>query len=86
MTNALQSVRLGTLQNAVVDVPVQPGIATAQTGLGSGALVTPSTPVQSLQVFARRVGGQGTAFTAPITVTDACGAWQTFAGGGAGVP
>jgi hypothetical protein len=82
--NLIQGVRLGTLQNAVVDVPAQPGVP-AQNGLASGATVALSGPVPSLQVFVRRVSGSPASFTAPMTVTDVCGDWQTFAGGGAGV-
>jgi hypothetical protein len=81
---------LGTLQHAVVDVPVQVGVPAAQNGLGSGAQVSPSGPVASLQLFVRRVQPPGVptpvAFTAPLTVTDACGTWPTFAGGGVAVP
>jgi CSLREA domain-containing protein/uncharacterized repeat protein (TIGR01451 family) len=85
-SNTLQKVQVGTLRNAVVDVPAQTGVPTAQTGLGSGAVITPSVPVSVLVVFVRRVGGPGTAFTAPMTITDACGTWPTFAGGGTNVP
>lgn len=84
-TNRIQAVRLGTLQNAIVDVPAQPDVP-AQNGLGSGASIALSGPVTSLQVFVRRASSQPAAFTAPMTVTDGCGAWPTFAGGGAGLP
>jgi hypothetical protein len=82
--NAVRTVQLGTLQNAVVDVPSQSSVAAAQTGLGSGATVSLSGPVQSIQLTVRRVAPG--AFTAPLTLTDDCGPWQTIAGGGAADP
>lgn len=85
--NAIQGVQLGTLQSAVVDFPVQAGVPAAQNGLGSGAQVGLSGPVASLQMFVRRVPPGGTMpFMAPLTVTDTCGEWKTFAGGGTSVP
>jgi len=88
--NQIQAVRLGTLQNAAVDVPVQPGVPAAQNGLTSGAQVGLTGPVASLNLVVRRVPPPGittpVAFTAPMTVTDGCGAWPTLAGGGTGVP
>jgi hypothetical protein len=82
--NALRAVQLGTLQNAAVDVPAQSGVAAAQTGLDSGAPVSLGGPVASVQLIVRRVAPG--AFTVPLTITDECGPWQTFAGGGIGVP
>jgi hypothetical protein len=82
--NVIRAVRLGTLQNALVDVPNQPGVTPAQNGLGSDAQIAMSGAAQSLQFFVRR---QATgAFTVPLIVTDDCGAWSTLAGGGTAVP
>jgi hypothetical protein len=82
--NPIQAVQLGTLQNAAVDIPVQSGVPSAQNGLSNGSQVNLSGPVPSLQLFVRRVAPG--AFTAPLTVTDGCGPWQTLAGGGTDVP
>ena len=62
-TNAVQSVRPGTVPNAVVEgTPVISGLDAS---------------------FVLRRTGPG-AVTLPFTVTDACGEWRTFVGGGAG--
>jgi VCBS repeat-containing protein len=73
--NRLQSITFGTLQNAVVTLNGET-IANGQTvTLPAGSMA------QSFTV--RRVEA-GRPATVPLTVTDQCGSWPTFVGGGAG--
>ena len=79
--NSIRGVRLGVdgrpLSNAIVDVAGGPN------GMRDGAHYTPSAPTHRLQLTIRRATpGQPT--VVPIVVTDACGPWETFVGGGTG--
>jgi hypothetical protein len=47
----------------------------------SGQTITLGTGITSQQFFVRRTNA-GVASTVPLTVTDVCGAWPTFVGGG----
>lgn len=76
--NALQEVRITSTTNAVVDVPNGPQGA-------SGVVVLPLAPGALTSQFTLRRSAVG-AFKANLTVTDGCGAWPTFVGGGTGVP
>jgi subtilisin-like proprotein convertase family protein len=71
--NRLQSVRLGTLRNARVDV------AGGSSGLTSGATASLNGASSAL-LLVSRVGAGGV--TVPMTITDGCGDWTTFVGGG----
>src|SRR5262249_17115145 len=73
--NRLQSLRVGTLRNARVDVGGGP------SGVAAGTTVTLSGG-NSVLLFVSRVGPGGV--TVPLTITDGCGDWSTFVGGGAG--
>jgi len=78
---SLASVRFGTdtrpMLNAVIDLP------NVGTGMTSG--FTHVLPQATSQVtFSFRQGVTGQAVTVPLIVTDGCGAWTTFVGGGAG--
>jgi hypothetical protein len=76
--NALQVVQVRGVSNAVIDVPNGP------TG-AAGALTVPvQSGGQVAQFFVRRTAPG--AFRADLDVTDACGPWRTFVGGGTGVP
>jgi hypothetical protein len=73
--NTLQSLRVGALTNARIDIQggpvgVQPGLTVPLNGSSSTVLL----------VSRLAPGG----VTVPHTVIDACGDWQTFVGGGAG--
>lgn len=73
--NGVRSVRITRADNGTVDIG-------AQTGLGAGAVVNVPFTTTSLTVFVNRtVSGSPT--TVHFQVTDACGSWQTFVGGGA---
>jgi hypothetical protein len=74
----LQAVRLGTpsrpLANAVVDVPGGP------TGISTGYVMNPTPGTNTVAFYVRRVGAE--AATVPLILTDQCGPWETFVGGG----
>jgi len=72
--NRLQQVRFGSGSNAVVDVGTR-----AESGSFTVTL-PPGTADYSFTV--KRVSNG--AVTVPITVTDGCGDWKTFVGGGPG--
>jgi uncharacterized repeat protein (TIGR01451 family) len=77
-TNALQAVRIDAVTNAVIAVPNGPQ--------ASGAPVSLPIPAGAQTAgFTLRRTAPG-AFRADLTVTDACGPWHTFVGGGVGVP
>jgi YVTN family beta-propeller protein len=71
----VRSLRFGTLQNAKVTVNGQP-IASGETFTAPAGSTAVAFSVE------RITPGQPT--TVPFTVTDGCGEWQTFVGGGAG--
>lgn len=73
--NAIGQIRFGVFQNATVTLDGQP--------MGSGQTVTFSPGVSLVDFRVRRVAaGQST--TVAFTITDGCGEWSTFVGGGAG--
>ena len=74
-SNTLQSLRIGNASNARVDVVGGP------SGLQPGVVV-PLNGATTTTLLVSRVAAGGV--TVPLTVTDGCGDWQTFAGGGAG--
>ena len=73
-TGLIRSIQFGTARSAVIDVPGGP------TGSGGGFTHTPTDSPSSLTFTVRRNGGGGA--TVPLTVTDWCGEWRTFVGGG----
>ena len=79
--NSIRSVRLGVdgrpLSNAVVDVAGGPN------GLRDGGQYAPSEATPRVQLTIRRAT-PGKPTVVPIVVTDACGPWETFVGGGTG--
>jgi hypothetical protein len=77
--NQLQALQFTSLANATVDVG-SPLIATVATPT-TVALGTPGNRPASIALTLRRVTA-GQAATAILTVTDGCGAWPTFVGGG----
>lgn len=79
--NSLRSVTFGAGANAQIQVPVQPGVATAQQGTGGFTVQLTGTVVDLTFTVRRVTAGQPT--TVPITVVDGCGEWKTFVGGGA---
>jgi subtilisin-like proprotein convertase family protein len=74
-SNTLQSLRIGSMANARVDVVGGP------SGVQSGAVVSLNGAASATLLVSRVAPG---GVTVPLTVTDGCGDWQTFAGGGAG--
>jgi autotransporter-associated beta strand protein len=68
----LQSLQFTRLDNAVVEIGSQVGVTGTHT-------VNPQVP--SLTFFVRRATA-GLATTVELTVTDTCGTWPTFVGGG----
>lgn len=76
--NSLHAIRFVTLTNARVDI-------------GNGAVSEDGTAVvvaggtDELHCYMGRVA-HGQAFTATVGITDDCGEWQTFVGGGTGQP
>ncbi len=81
--NQVQAIEFIALDNASVEIPAQPGVATAVLVTSprtvSGELLP--KPV-SLIVYVSRVVMQR-ATTVRAVVRDGCGAWPTFVGGGA---
>lgn len=76
--NLLQSLQFTRLANATVDVATAP-VSTVTTTPTTVSL--PSHP-PSIQLTVHRVTA-GQAATVELTVTDGCGSWPTFVGGGA---
>jgi hypothetical protein len=77
--NVLQSIQFGAntgpLANALIDLP------DSRTGLSNGFTQAISPSATSFTFWVRRaVAGQAT--TVPVVVTDKCGTWPTFVGGG----
>lgn len=75
LNNRLQSIAFGALQNAQVTL--------------NGAAITDGQVVTlpagtTTQTFTVRRAAAGQPTTVPLTVTDACGSWPTFVGGGTG--
>jgi hypothetical protein len=71
---ALQSIRFGAGTNALIDAGGQVGRSgTFTVSLGSGVTQTS---------FVVRRATAGSATTVPLVITDGCGDWQTFVGGG----
>jgi hypothetical protein len=77
--NPLQAIAFGQTNNALIDIS---GGRTGSTG-GFAQALTPGT--LSYSFFLRRATA-GQAATAPFTVTDGCGEWKSFAGGGTAAP
>jgi hypothetical protein len=73
-TNAIREIRIGQVQNGVVD-------GSGKTGLGTGGVISFPAPVTSTTLTVRRVT-PGQATTVPLVIVDACGEWPTFVGGG----
>jgi CSLREA domain-containing protein/uncharacterized repeat protein (TIGR01451 family) len=85
VANTLGSIQITRVDNATIDVPSQPGVATARNGLGAGQTVT-ITPAQTT-VFVEVQRTNAGAFTGHFAIADGCSpAWPTFVGGGTGVP
>ncbi len=74
--NLLREIRFGRAVNAVID-------AGGKTGSAGGFGLTPADGAQPFVFTVRRLD-QTQAVTVPLAVTDACGDWSTFVGGGAG--
>jgi uncharacterized repeat protein (TIGR01451 family) len=79
--NTVQSVRFGTNTrspvHALVDLP------DGRTGL-SGAMTVQPNPGSASYTFWIRRDAAGQPTTVPLIVTNACGTWETFVGGGTG--
>jgi uncharacterized repeat protein (TIGR01451 family) len=77
--NRVQSVRFGNDSrapiNALVDLP------DGRNGLSGGLTVSLSQPAPSYTFWVRRATA-GEPTTVPLVVTDGCGNWDTFVGGG----
>lgn len=74
-TNRLKTLAFSAATNAVIDAGGQVGVP------GNFTVTLGDLPVQTS--FAVRRVTPGVAATAPLVVTDECGAWPTFVGGGA---
>ena len=74
-SNRLQALRVGAMSNARVDVVGGP------SGVAAGTSV-PLNGVTSVTLLVTRLTPGSV--TVPLTVTDGCGDWPTFVGGGAG--
>jgi hypothetical protein len=75
-TNTIAALTFGTIRNATVQVV---GAGAAQ----SGQVVSIAAGTQAVSLVVTRVTSGQTAFV-PLVVTDACGEWRTFVGGGPG--
>jgi hypothetical protein len=78
----LRSATFTAATHARIEVPAQPGVATALPGTGGMAIRRPGKPVDLTFTVTRLAADR--AATVPITVVDGCGEWKTFVGGGAG--
>jgi hypothetical protein len=74
-TNSLTLLQFGAATNALIDVPGQPPSQT-----GSFTVTLP--PGTTSATFTVRRATSGAATTVPVVVSDTCGAWPTFVGGG----
>jgi hypothetical protein len=72
----LQTLGFGAATNALID-------AGGQTGLTGGTTITLPPGTQQTTFTVRRAA-PGQVTTVPLTITDSCGAWPTFVGGGPG--
>jgi hypothetical protein len=79
--NQLESLRFTKLTNAIVEVATTPATTVTSVPPGGLSVPLPSRP-PSVGLTVRRVGAGPT--TVELVVTDGCGAWPTFVGGGAG--
>jgi hypothetical protein len=75
--NQLQSIQATRLTNVTVDVATMPGIA-ASTARQSVAL---PSHLGSIPLTVRHLAAEQAA-TVELSVTDGCGSWPTFVGGG----
>jgi hypothetical protein len=74
-TNQLTMLSFGTASGALIDVPGQPAGRT-----GPFDVPLPASTQQT--TFTVRQASVGQTATVPLTVTDTCGPWPTFVGGG----
>jgi hypothetical protein len=72
----LQALRFGAATNALIDVGTQSGLT------GNTTVTLPPGTQQTTFTINRASAGQST--TVPLTITDSCGDWPTFVGGGLG--
>jgi hypothetical protein len=75
-TNAIVALTFGAIRNAMVQVV---GVGPAQ----SGQRIAVAAGTQAVTLGVTRVVAGQTVFV-PVVVTDACGDWRTFVGGGPG--
>jgi hypothetical protein len=75
-SNIVRRVQVSPLQNAQVTI-------LGQTFGDAGGSVVPTTPSPAVTfVVARQPASAQVAVTVPFVVTDDCGSWNTFVGGG----
>jgi len=75
-SNIVRRVQVAALQNAQVTI-------LGQTLGAAGGSVVPTLPSQSITfVVARQPASAQVAVTVPLVITDDCGPWNTFVGGG----
>jgi hypothetical protein len=74
--NLLSSLQFTSTTNATVDAG---GVLA-----GTGSFSVPVSPAAPATTFFVNRTTAGQAATVMVTVTDGCGAWQTFVGGGPG--
>jgi hypothetical protein len=80
-TNQLTQLQIGAATNARITVPAGPnGRPGLTSSPGNATLNLTETPGSLTFSVVRAQNGQAT--TVPISVTDACGTWRTFVGGG----
>ena len=71
----IQEIQFGRAVNALIDVPGGPAGSTGSFSVRPGI---------AQFAFSVRSGDRKASTTVPLTVTDGCGPWQTFVGGGTG--
>jgi len=79
--NRLHALRFVRLTNAAVEVPLVPPVTVTMPTTMPTTVPLPGLP-QALTLTVRRVQ-PGLPSTAELVVTDSCGEWPTFVGGGA---
>lgn len=77
--NIVRKIRVGNIRNAEVEI-----LGQTFNAQNDGASLVPTTASQTVTItVTRQASRAGQAVTVPLTITDDCGEWQTFVGGGA---
>jgi hypothetical protein len=76
---SLRTVQVGTVERPIINAVVLAGGTTAP--IANGTTLSPPAGATTIVLRVRRLA-PGQAVIVPLVVTDDCGAWPTFVGGG----